>query len=224
MQRIVTRGSIPDIINNKEGLYEGNLVYYFQIIFGNTRSLCNRYHNFNHLFHTLWLCYQACIFYKNELTPRERRNLLIAALFHDFDHSGTAAADHLNIERSIKGFEECAIREDQAEFNNICDIIRASEFPHKGLSEFLPLSCRIIRDADLCQGLDVTWIQQVIFGLAIEQGKKPIEVLANQIIFLSNLNFSTEWAMRTFPKEAIEDKISEVKDLLEILRTEVCDS
>ena len=36
------------------------------------------------MLHVTWLCYQAADFYRDRLTPRQIRNLLIAALFHDF--------------------------------------------------------------------------------------------------------------------------------------------
>jgi hypothetical protein len=35
-----------------------------------------------------WLCHQACAYYRAELTPLRMRELLIAALFHDFNHPG----------------------------------------------------------------------------------------------------------------------------------------
>lgn len=57
-------GDLPEIIGNEENLYEGKLILYFRILFCNSTNLKNPYHNFRHT-----------------------RNLLIAALFHDFDHT-----------------------------------------------------------------------------------------------------------------------------------------
>ena len=81
-------GDLPEIIGNEENLYEGNLILYFRILFYNSNNLKNPYHNFRHTLHVLWLCQKACRYYQKKLTPRQMRNLLIAALFHDFDHPG----------------------------------------------------------------------------------------------------------------------------------------
>ena len=223
MQQISVRGSIPDIIGNKEGLYDGDLVHYFQAIFNHAQNLTNPYHNFRHMFHTLWLCYRACVFYKDEITPRQMRNLLIAAMFHDFDHSGMMGNDDLNIERSIRGLEKYLAQQDKSYFSDICGIIQATEFPHKSPSQSLPLLAQIIRDANLAQGFSEAWIQQVIFGLAKEWGKKPIEILASQCPFLSHLDFVTEWARQTFPPEVVKGKISEAKAILELLERKASD-
>ncbi|HOX21756.1 MAG TPA: hypothetical protein PKZ02_02170 [Candidatus Paceibacterota bacterium] len=223
MQSIAGNSTIPDIIDNREQLYEGDLVHYFQAVFFNAQNLTNPYHNFRHMFHTLWLCYQACVFYKRELTPREMRNLLIAAMFHDFDHSGMMGNDDLNIERAIRGLEKHLAQRDKAYFDDICEIIWATEFPHKSPSKSLPLLAQIIRDANVAQGFSVAWIQQVIFGLAKEWGKKPIEIIAGQCPFLSHLDFVTEWAQQTFTPEAIKRKISEARALQELLERKVPD-
>ena len=81
-------GDLPKIIGNEENLYEGNLIYHFQVLFFRANNLYNPYHNFRHMSHVLWLCYKACQYYSHELPPRQMRALLIAALFHDFDHTG----------------------------------------------------------------------------------------------------------------------------------------
>lgn len=217
MRQISVQGGIPDIIGNKEGLYEGDLIHYFQAVFFNAQNLTNPYHNFRHMFHTLWLCYQACVFYKDQITPRQMRNLLIAAMFHDFDHSGMMGNDDLNIKRAIRGLEKHLVRQDKEYFGDICEVIWATEFPHKAPSQSLPLLAQIIRDANLAQGFSEALIQQVVFGLAKEWGKKPIEILAGQCPFFSHLDFTTEWARQTFPPDAIKAKKSESRALLELL-------
>ena len=92
--------SILDIILNKDGLYEGDLIYYFRIVFKFAQNLHNPYHNMRHMLHVMWLCYQACSFYKDEMSPRDMRVLLIAAIFHDFDHLGIRGDDSKNIMRA----------------------------------------------------------------------------------------------------------------------------
>ncbi len=83
----------------------------------------------------------------------------------------------------------------------------------------LGLCGRIIRDADVSQGLCDAWIQQVVFGLAAERGVEPIEVLRSQETFMRGLIFSTAWARAQFPPDAIEDKIAEAQALLVIFES-----
>lgn len=212
------QGSLPAIIRNDFDIYEGNLVEYFKVIFFNAQNLRYPYHNFRHMFHVVWLCYQACVFYRGILPSRKMRNLLIAALFHDFDHAGIMGNDDLNIERSVRGLRKFILREDTEYIEEIVLLIQATEFPYKIPSEILSLSERIIRDADMSQALCEAWIQQIVFGLSAEWNKKPIEILEMQGAFHKNLQFSTEWAQQMFPQEAIDNKIAEALDLLELLK------
>lgn len=214
---VVVCGSLPEIIRNDHNVYEGNLVWYFRAIFNHAQNLLHPYHNFRHMFHVLWMCYRACIFYAGTLSPREMRNLLIAAMFHDFDHSGMMGDDDLNIARAVRGFEKRVAPEDRPHMADIIFLIRTTEYPYKCPSEDLPLCGQIIRDADLSQSLNGAWIQQVVFGLAAEWGKKPIDVLKSQGPFHKSLGFHTEWGRQTFPQFDIDNKIAEAEELLGLL-------
>lgn len=215
------RGSIPAIVRNDDGLYEGNLVSYFRAVFNHAQNLCNPYHNFRHMCHVLWLCHEACKFYtENSMYRRDMRNLLIAALFHDFDHTGQAGPDSVNIARAIAGLEKHLAPEDRDELPAIVAIIKATEFPYTVPSDQLELPEQIIRDADLSQGLSVAWIQQTVFGLATEWRKTPLEVLKMQMPFFTGLKFATVWAHRQFPAAKVEEKIAEAQELFDILSGE----
>jgi hypothetical protein len=171
--------------------------------------------------HVAWLCHEACKFYKDVLSLRDRRNLMIASIFHDYDHPGTAGNDDLNIERAIRGLRQHLLPVDVPNFEEIALLIRATEFPPPNSikSRELTLSEQIICDTDLSQALSVAWIQQVIFGLAGEWNKMPIEVLKMQGSFLGSLKFKTEWAKMFFTQAAIDEKMAEAKELLDILTT-----
>jgi 3'5'-cyclic nucleotide phosphodiesterase len=211
------RGSIPQIIRNDENVYQGNLIHYFRAVFNHARNLGYPYHNFRHIFHVFWLCYQACLFYKGELSPKEMRNLLIAAMFHDFDHSGLMGDDDINILRAIRGLKRHLLEEDKPSLPEIIELIQTTEYPYKRSSAELGLSAQIIRDADLSQSLSVAWVQQVIFGLATEWNRKPIDVLKMQGPFMMGLKFSTKWGHKMFPKSEIVEKVKEVGEFLELL-------
>lgn len=213
------RGSIPDIIKNVAGVYEGDLQAYFRAVFKNAKNLNTPYHNFRHMCHVLWLCHDACVFYGNQIPKREARRLMIAALFHDFNHTGRPGPDNINIELAITGFRTHLQPGDLTpeDIYPIEWLIRCTEYPYRSPSENLELPAQIIRDADLSQALAPAWIQQVIFGLAQERGKEPSDVLKMQIPFHNKLNFATEWAKQLFPSAAIQAKIDETMDLLGIL-------
>lgn len=145
------------------------------------------------------------------------RSLLIAALFHDFDHTGKAGSDAVNISRAIAALHKYASTEDLDALPDIEHLIQVTEYPYTIPSSELDLPGLIIRDADMLQAFDPAWIQQVIFGLAEEWGKSPLEILTMQEKFLGKLTFHTAWARRRFPKARIDAKILEAKKLLQIL-------
>ena len=213
-------GKIVEVIRNDKGLYDGDLAHYFRALVFYGQNLRNPYHNLRHMLHVAWLCHEAISFYGPSLNRRSRRNLLIAALFHDFDHSGRFGDDDLNIERAVRGLGRHIALADAQFVHHIGRLIRATEFPHR---VFPPedfeedLSIAILRDADVSQALNEAWIQQVVIGLATEWSKPPLEVLRAQGGFHKSIKFTTEWAQVAFPPEAIEAKVKEAEDLLELL-------
>lgn len=210
-------GTLPKIIRNDAQVYEGNLRYYFKVVFNHAQNLQKGYHNFRHMFHVLWLCYQACSFYRAQLSPRQMRNLLIAAMWHDFDHPGMMGHDDLNIERAIRGLEKHLLEEDRSSLPLIVALIRSTEYPYKTATETLPLCAQIMRDSDMGQSFAMAWVQQIIFGLAEEWGKKPLEILQTQPAFLKGVKFYTEWGQCMFPQSEVDAKILETEELVELL-------
>jgi HD-GYP domain-containing protein (c-di-GMP phosphodiesterase class II) len=147
-------GDLPEIIGNEENLYEGNLIFYLRILFYKSTNLRNPYHNFRHTVHVLWLCQKACRYYQKKLTPRQMRNLLIAALFHDFDHPGhphpgEQDPDRINIRIAIDGLRRHIMADDRASLPEIEALIEATHYPYKTAGEELDLLGKILRDADL---------------------------------------------------------------------------
>ncbi len=212
-----SRNTISVVILNSEGLYEGDLRHYLNISFNHARNLRSPYHNFRHVFHVLGSCYAACRFYSDVLTPNEMRNLLIAAMFHDFDHPGRTGNDDLNVVVAIRALRKHITKEDLVHFEEISELMRTTEFPHRVTTIPLNLQENILRDADASQVLSPDWVQQVILGLSAERSMSPMNVLKMQEGFLSNLVFGTEWARQTFSEEMIASRIKESRELIEIL-------
>ncbi len=215
------KGGIPAIIRNDANLYEGDLRHYFQTIFYYAKNNNHPYHNFRHMLHVTWLCHEACFFYRSELSKRQMRNLLIAALFHDFDHRGQQGNDDLNINQAIIGLHMYLLGADRKYFDEISDLIRATEYPPVVHTFALSLSAQILCDADLSQALDPAWIQQVVFGLAAEWKKAPFDVLSIEGPFHKNLKFHTRWARSRFTPTDLEKKIQEIQELTELLKIDV---
>ena len=151
------------------------------------------------------------------------RNLLIAALFHDFDHTGKSGPDSVNIERALSALRKHLLAVDWQHVHEIAELIRLTEYPYTVPCEKLNpetaegLSALILRDADLSQALSPAWIQQVPLGLATEWGKSPLDVLKKQVSFHQGLHFNTGWARGRFTKDMIEEKIAEAQELYDLL-------
>jgi hypothetical protein len=214
---MTARGSLPEIVRNDANLYLGDLAHYFRVVFLHAPNLQAPYHNFRHMSHVLTLCHQACLYYQGRLDRRQMRNLLIAALFHDFNHCATAGGDERNIQEALRGLEMHLLPEDRPALGDIAGLIRASEYPPRTPAEGLELRARILRDADLAQAFSAAWIQQVVFGLAAEWGKPPAEVLEMHARFIAALKFHTAWARQAFPPEVIGSKVAEAQELLALL-------
>src|ERR1700724_4580418 len=132
------------------------------------------------------------------------RTLLIAALFHDFDHTGRPHRgdedpDGINIEITISGLRRYLASDDRALMPEIEALIEATHFPYRVDSQKLDLLGKIIRDADLAQALSPVWIQQVVIGLAREAGVNPLAMLEAQSSFLATLRFNVSAVVRPRP-------------------------
>jgi hypothetical protein len=214
--RAQVQGSVGSIIRNRENLYEGNLKAYFRIVFY-AKNVNRPYHNFQHMLFVMVMCYLACKYYGRRLSPRQMRNLLIAAIFHDFNHLDEPENDDLNIARAIRGLRKHILPEDAPYLDEIEEIIESTQYPHRKTAEPLSLSCQIIRDADLMQALGISWMQSSLFGLAAEWGIPSIDMLKLGIKFHQNLHFKTQWANRLFPRRKTLAKAEEGEDILAIL-------
>jgi len=211
-------GNIPQIINNEDNLYEGNLRHYLKVVF-EAPNIYHGYHGLRHMLHVTWACYEACVYYakRSKLDKRRRRNLLIAALFHDYGHAGKPGDDAANIKVATEALVQHLLPEDEAHSEEIVLILGATQFPHADLGKEITLEQAIIRDADMSQAFGVVWIGDILAGFGAELGKTPKEMLLQQQKFLTGLKFHSDFGRVFYGRGAIEAKISETLDLLEIL-------
>lgn len=203
---------IARIVNNEEGLYHGDLRYYFRIIF-KAPNVNNPYHNFRHMMHIFCQSYEGGKYERIDKT--KMRALLIAALFHDYGHSGRIKKDKKEIAAAIKHLKKFLLADDRPLLPDIEELIRSTEWPHR-CDVRISKSMKILRDADFSQTLDDVWWQQIIFGLSREQGIPPVDLLKSQIDFISKLKFQSEWGKHVL-RPKIPIRIIELNEFLDIL-------
>lgn len=211
-------GDIVDVINNPLKIYEGDLRHYARIIFA-APNIHHGYHGLRHMLHVTWVCYEACAYYERRemMTPRSMRNLLIAAMFHDYGHIGKKGEDAENIKVAIAAMHHSLLPEDLTESDVIEEIIKATQFPHNDLGDFITLEQSIIRDADVSQAFGTAWIGEIAAGFGSELNKTPVEMLRLQLSFLGTVHFNSDFGKVFYGKDAVAAKIQETEDLLKIL-------
>ena len=204
---------IIDIVKNKDNTYPGDLKDYFKVVWYSPNVMIP-YHNLRHMLHVMWATYQGAMYYENKISPLTLRNMLIAALFHDYNHSGKTNDDASNIETAIKGLKCHIDPMDAPYFDEICSYIRGTQFPPVVTNLDLPAA--IVRDADVAYTLADVWIQTVNFGLNIEIGVSTKKMLKLQEPFLRSLKFMTEWAEKEYSSK-IDGRIEEANEMYEVL-------
>ena len=112
--------------------------------------------------------------------------VLLAALFHDYDHAG-ATDDRVNIARAVAAVRaHCAFHD----VDRIAELVEATRFPHDGPSDD-PLVA-VVRDADIAwSSLLVPDAQRFRNGLAEERGVPAAELDAIAFVISHGLNTAT---------------------------------
>jgi len=184
----------------------------FKYILLNNKSNYNPYHDLNHLMTVLKYCHQGAIVEGVE-NKKEVRELLIAAIFHDANHSGGKKTDDLNIKNSKKIIKEFVESEEiDVNLESVNKIIDATEYPYIIDNKHLNISQKIIRDADLMQIYEYNWIQQIIGGLSKELNMEFIDFIKPQRKFLDGIKFNTDWG-KQLKKDKWKDFMKQFKML-----------
>lgn len=112
------------------------------------------YHN--HI-HTCWMMSEvSALAVDCFLDTDDTRKLILAAMFHDFCHSGGLTDDADNVTRAIEGFKKamiCSVNDglSAADCREVAELIRVTQFPF--IHAPTTLSQQIIRDADVLYGV-----------------------------------------------------------------------
>jgi hypothetical protein len=142
-------------------------------------------------------------------------------MLHDVDHPGFERDDSLNLKDAVSFLAKHISKVDLPHFNNIAQLMRATQQPRDSSRELGVLE-KMIQDADLCPILTDDGIPKIVLGLSAELRKDRIKMLKDQKGFLRGLRFKDPY-IRDFlyPKEVIEAKIKECQQLLKVLTTQV---
>ena len=173
----------------------------------------NHYHNNKHMLDVFKNSMILFDEYKDEyeLNSIDKICLGLAALFHDYNHSGGKLKDDENIEIALDELKKYLnIIDKKKLYNNIKKIIKVTEFPHKDVD--LDILQKIIRDADTMGGIIDGWIS-VVKSLAKEYNKSFKDFIPIQIKFIENAKFNTDFCNELL-KNNKQEIIEKLKKML----------
>lgn len=179
----------------------------------NTNSNHLPYHGIDHLFSVLQMCYEIII--RNnayEYDVNFKLELYLAALFHDYAHSGGKLSDDINIINALEGLYLFHKANPEFDLNITSKIIRATEYPYSIQDNELELfEQKIIRDADMCYLFQPLSIVKLYSGLRSEFNTDYNIFLTNQYNFLSNIKFNTEYHNNLWQNEVKDMRLNELE-------------
>ena len=184
----------------------------FDFVKTNNPSADLPYHNNQHQFLvalTTWRLLSAAPWhiplYDVSDLPMYAKELFIAALFHDYNHTGGREADSVNVMRALDAMWDWSKANDpnQSEFDPdlVANLIMATEFPwkdHQYDEDGFDDMRDILRDADILASAEIAGFSMPITGLPVELVHKlgkilsPTEMVAGQHDFMTKLQLHTE--------------------------------
>ena len=190
-----------------------NILYSAKVYILENNLVENDYHNNEHMVNVFNNAMILFNHYKDEyeLTPHNKLSLGLAALFHDFNHSGGKLKDSENIELALVALKEFLVTINKSDlYDDIENIIIATEFPHLDID--LDILQKIIRDADTMGGIIEGW-KSVVTNLASEYNKTLVEFIPSQIKFLDTVKFNTDYCNGLLKnnKEKIIEELNKMK-------------
>lgn len=159
------------------------------------------YHNNTHILTVVKWC--GRILGAKDLSSDLNRALLLAALFHDFRHSGGSRSDADNIQVAIAGMRDfynkhVKVHPYMLDLAERCILVTEYPFIHEPTS---PIQ-RIIRDADILQSFEPNYKEMLLEGLRYElvrsSGQKMSrrQYVEKTVEFMESVTFYTEEAQR----------------------------
>ena len=157
------------------------------------------YHNEQHLFIVTLASAAGAEYY--DLTPRQKRVLVLAALYHDYNHTGKIGVpDSVNIELAVEGVENFLRLEGYTSITHkdadaVKALIHATLHPNK--KRPASISEAIIRDADMMEWFEPD-AEELLVGLNEELKPDSPFTMKTTEAFLRKHSFLTQWGMNLF--------------------------
>jgi hypothetical protein len=128
------------------------------------------YHSNQHMYHVARIAYELyCLDHVNAGTYNKdhARNIVVAGLVHDYDHSMGRFVDSVNIERVLRSIEWWGMEHPGlCDWDEVADLVRSTQFPYVEYN-YPPLH-PYLRDADLMYGMEIHAQQGLLKGLPEE--------------------------------------------------------
>lgn len=196
---------------NLEIIHSFSLWKEFEYVLNENSSNFLPYHNLNHILSVMEASYtliNAYIAAGEKFTEQQIRNLLIAALFHDFKHSGGKLNDTDNVKKAIDCFRKFVALNNNKYYKyytveNITEvenIIQMTTYPYIKPIDEIGLRGKIIRDADLAQSARADFFISMV-GLMYEHKAELKTVVKNTIQFNKDNPFHLELSEKYFGEQ-----------------------
>jgi predicted metal-dependent HD superfamily phosphohydrolase len=190
------------------------LDYYFGIVIRHSKSNNAPYHNLHHILCMIKNCY--AIAKDEKINDNTIRPILIACLFHDFNHSMGEKTDAENVKDAIAAFKQYS-KEDENTNDMIVGMIQATQYPYVVPDSELNAGDQIIRDADLLQWCEENHIQQIVFGLLQNEMKGDVkENISKYRDFVAGAKFYTDYGQKKYDKYK-DIKLSEYEYIIKMM-------
>jgi hypothetical protein len=187
----------------------------YKYIMKNNNSYNLPYHNNFHLEHVSLFVIKGCEYFNIEKSYQKL--MIVASLFHDFNHTGSGKDDDVNILKAVEGFLEYnneyeKFIEDEVKF--ITELIKSTRYPYLKVCEDLNIYQQIIRDSDILQGpFCQNYLNGVVFAIAKEANIDLEKMLSGQKEFLKNTTFCTDWANELY-KNVLPEVIKKIDEII----------
>lgn len=191
----------------------------FVYVINNNKGDNNPYHNNNHLMFVFYFAMEMANYYK--LDDFHKVHLGLVALFHDFNHNGKIGNDDVNLKEAYLGFLDFYannlngidynVKMDDIDTDLFKEILSHTEFPSR--SEPKTIEDQIIMDSDMLVNYTSSWFKDNLIGLSKEFGLSIKDQIPNQIKFIEELSFYTEYAQNLHKekKDKLLDKLRQLE-------------
>jgi len=191
----------------------------FNFVNLNGKGNYNPYHNFNHVSTVFFFVSRFLQFIESD----KERELLIAAIFHDYNHSaGKYKNDTANIYMACDGVKRFQAENalgsytKDIDFTFIIDLIFATRFPYDIPDDKLTKEGHLLRDADLAYLFSPIAIPMTLGGLRTELDLDLKSFLDSQPDFINSLKFRIPEVQKLW-SNVKQDRLNEIKALRDVL-------